>query len=232
MRGLDMKKEKIFRIAMINIAFFLFMPVLSKTDYFEKAKQHFLETDGKDLRYHQEAVWAYLEKLRLGQIDPETYIVYDQAYEIKRPVGDWIHDLIRCWGSSWYEKKDGKHIFPPYTYAWNFAAWQEHLMLCWILYKYGYVIRQEDKDFIENVFSGLIGSRDICPGNPNAQLADFVARYLYCQDHKNIRVQYSQSPPVNNNINTFKCDGRKYEPGEEYNAYEFTGDWLNNRIDS
>lgn len=222
-----MKRKLICNSVLLSLLLFLPLQLSAQTDFFELNKQHYMDTEGSELRYHQEAVWAYLEKLRLGQINRHTYMVWDASKEIYRPVGDFIHDLIQCWGTFW--TWDGQH-YPPYTYAWKWAAWQEHAMLCWVLYKYGDVIEPADKQFLETLFLNMSQSPDISPGSANAQVVDITARYLFCQDHQGLTVQYSYDPPINSNIYAFQWEGKTYVPGQVYNAYEFTRDWLNYRM--
>ncbi|UCE75015.1 MAG: hypothetical protein JSV56_04745, partial [Methanomassiliicoccales archaeon] len=204
--------------------------VRAQETVFERKAQEYLadETEGGKLRYFHERIWSWLERMKRGEIDGDTYYVTDLD-RVSKPVKEVIHNIIRCWGTKWPEW--GSAPGPPYGYAWHWGPWQSHVMLIWILLKYGDVIRADDRNFLVQLYNGQCRSRDYSPGNPNTQIADWVSRYIWCQDHRDIRSIYSYDPPPNNNIGTFSWEGATYVPGNEYNTFELSRDLINNAVD-
>jgi len=192
--------------------------------HFDQCKLDYLQTEGTDYRMFYARIWPYLEKMRMGQMSGNE--IREDVDGVNKTVKQIVHNAIQCWANPW-----NIDDVPPYGFAWKWAAWQEHLILCWVRYRYGDVIDPADRYYIDNIFDSMARSRDISPGSANTQIADIVARYLYCQDHPDIRIHYYYDPPPNQNINTFAWGGTTYIPGDEYNALQFTRDWLNYRFD-
>ncbi len=194
---------------------------------FDQKRQEYLNTNGSNLRGFHERIWAWLENIKTGQINGDTYIVTDVDGNPK-PVNQIIHNIIRSWGTPW---NDYPQSYPPYNNAWCFGPWQEHVMLIWIYLGYGDIISSSDRVFLRDLYGGTIQSKDFSPGSENTRLADHVSRYLYSQDHQDINVIFSYNPPPNDNIFEFTWEERTYTPGLRYNALALSRDWLNWSID-
>lgn len=195
---------------------------------FERKQREYLadETEGGKMRYFHEQIWSWLERMKRGDIDGDTYYVTD-IDKVSKPVKEVIHNIIRGWGTAWHMDP----YYPAYCYAWCYGPWQEHVMLIRILLRYGDVIDQDDRNFLVHLMDENSRWYGFCSGNINAQLSDWVSRYIWCQDHKNYRVTYSIDPPPNQQIYTFTWEGSTYVPGNEYNAYELCRDLLNHALD-
>jgi hypothetical protein len=194
---------------------------------FEAKKQEYLRTEGADLLMNHERVWAWLEKLKLNQINASTYYVKD-VDGVSRPVGQVISKLIRCWGTRGYEWPPP---YPPYGYAWNWAQWTTSASLIWILLKYDNAISSSDKLFLQTLFESYIADKNFSPGSENSQIHDMVGRYLYAQYRQDVGVQYSYYPAPNQNIIAFSWRGRSYVPGSIYKAYALARDWIQYNMD-
>jgi len=198
---------------------------VSAQTIFDQKKKEYLDTMGEECRNFQERIWAWLEKMKNGTLDGNTYYITD-IDGVSKPVLDIVHNIIRSWGSLW--TSDG---YPPYTHAWHYGEWQSSIMLIWILYAYGDVIYPSDKQFIQNLYDGVYRSNNVGPGAPNSQIADWVGRYLYCQYHKDIYINYSTDPPPSQNVIPFMWDGKLYSLGERYNAFELSDAYINYLLD-
>jgi len=188
---------------------------------FDRKKQEYLNTEGAQFKYFHERTWAWLEKIKTGQINPSTYRIKD-IDGVEKPILDVLHNIIRCWGNQWR----GEDWLPTYDTAWRWAEWYTSVTCIWILLKYGDIIYPDDKTFLTNLYNNYIRERDFSPGSENSRLDDMVGRYLYSQYHKDVQVQYSYYPPPNTNIYEFSYGGRTYTPGSVYSAYELSRDWL------
>lgn len=177
-----------------------------------------LQEDG--CQFFHENIWAWLEAIKAGDMDPETDHVYD-IDDTYKPLGDVIHNIIRGWGSMWYNDDE----YAPYG-AWKYAEWTSCTSLIWIMERYRNQIRSEDYDFVRNLFNGFIQDRNFSPGSENSRMHDMVGRYLYSQDYKDVEVIWSYDPPPSDNVAPFTWDGRTYTPGQAYKAYDLARDWL------
>jgi hypothetical protein len=194
---------------------------------FEAKKQAYLQTEGAGFVNYYEKVWAWLEKIRLNQINASTYAVKD-VDGVSRPVGEVISKLIRCWGTQGYEWPPP---YPPYGYAWRWGQWYTTTSLVWILLKYDNAISSADKLFLQNLYDSHISSKDFALGSENSRIHDMVGRYLYAQYRQNVNVVYSYNPALNDNIYSFSWRGRSYILGNTYNAYALARDWIQYHMD-
>lgn len=213
-----------FRVCILAITLLCGYSLLNATSpVYEKKRQEYLDTEGSKLSmYFHEKVWAWLEKSRLGLINPAV----DQRADIdgvKKPVKDIFHNIIQCWGKM-YTGPEG--TYPKYDTAWRWGEWYTSVTCIWILLKYGEWIYPADKSFLQNLYANHTRSTDFSPGSENSRLADMVGRYLWSQYDLGASVQYSYNPPPNENIYTFTQDGNTYSPGQVYSAFNLSRDWL------
>lgn len=194
---------------------------------FEAKKQAYLQSKGEGLLMYHEKVWAWLENLKLGNMNASTSYVKD-IDGVSRPVGEVISKLIRCWGTAGYNTPPP---YPPYGFAWWWAQWTTSTSLVWILLKYDNVISASDKLFLQNLYNGYITETGFSAGTENSRGHDMVGRYLYAQYHQGVRIQYSTNPPPTDNIEAFSWRGRTYVPGNVYSTYELSRDWLHYTMD-
>jgi hypothetical protein len=195
-------------------------PARAQNTVFEQKKAEYLATEGSKFRYFHERTWAWLEKLKLGQIDPSTYRIKD-VDNVEKPILDVLHNVIRCWGTMWTQEG-----WSPYDTAWRFGEWYTSVTLVWILLKYSDVIYPADKEFLVTLYNNYIRERDFSAGSENSRLNEMVGRYLWAQYHKDAQVQWSYNPPPNTNIREFEWAGKTYVPGNVYSTYELSRDWL------
>ncbi|RKX87174.1 MAG: hypothetical protein DRP59_13325, partial [Spirochaetes bacterium] len=188
---------------------------------FDQKKQEYLDTMGEQCRSFHERIWAWLEKMKNGTLDGNSYYVTD-IDGVSKPVLDVVHNIIVSWGSLWTSEG-----YAPYAHAWHYGEWQSSVMLLWILYDYGDVIYNADKEFIQTIYDNSCRSDNVAPGAPNSQIADWVARYLYCQYHKDIYINYSTDPPPSQNVIPFMWNGKLYSLGQRYNAFELSEAYIN-----
>ncbi len=196
------------------------LPVRAGNTVFEAKKQIYLDTEGSTLRYYHEKTWAWLEKIKLGKIDPYTYKVAD-VDGVQKNLIDVLHNIIRCWGTMWTQEG-----YSPYDTAWRFGEWYTSVTEIWILLRYSDCIYPADKQFLTTVYNNYIREKDFSAGSENSRLNDMVGRYLWAQYHKDAQVQWSYDPPVNDNIKSFAWNGKTYVPGSTYSTYELSRDWL------
>ncbi|MBN2104189.1 hypothetical protein JW835_09135 [bacterium] len=200
----------------INILLILCLAssIWSQNTIFNQRKQQYLATNGEGVSYLCEKMWAWLENIKNGQIDGSTYKVFD-VDGVERPVNQVIHNIIRCWGTSW--KDEG---YPPYVYAWKWSFWTAHVALYWIYKQYGDVISSADYQFIEELYKNYVQSPYFAPQQPNQCTHDMTGRYLFLENHRYYEVVYSD------NAAEFEYGGRFYYLGQKYNAYQLARDWL------
>ncbi len=193
-----------------------------ENDRLERKRDEFIDIvmNGNGPRFWSERVWVWLEKMKTGEIDPETYYVED-VDDVHKPVGEVVSNIVRAWGTTWM----GEDRYPPYG-AWRWAESTPATALIWMLYRYKDTIRPEDLAFLENLYYRWIRDYFFGSGSENSQLHEMVGRYLYSQNYQGAQVQYSESPPPNENIYEFTWEGRTYTPGQTYSAYALSRDWL------
>ncbi|HEX9935132.1 MAG TPA: hypothetical protein VGB38_08050, partial [bacterium] len=214
------------RIALVlGLAFGSVASANAQNTVFEQKKAEYLETEGSKLRYWHERVWAWLEKIKLGQMDP--YTTYRNDLDgVSKPVIDVLHNIIRNWGSVYQYTGEYGSDWPPYDTAWRWGEWYTSVTLIWILLRYGDVIYPQDRDFLINVYNDYIRSRDFMVGGENGRINDMTGRYLWAQFHKDAMVQFSYDPPTTDNIKSFSYGGKTYNLGSTYSAFELSRDWI------
>ncbi|MCD6116162.1 hypothetical protein J7K93_04030 [bacterium] len=220
-----MFKKRKFLLIIILFLLFIITGSLPAQTVFDQKKQEYLDTMGEQCRSFHERIWAWLEKMKNGTLDGNTYYVTD-IDGVSKPALDIVHNIIISWGSLWTSEG-----YAPYAHAWHYGEWQSSVMLLWILYDYGDVIYPSDKQFIQNLYDGVYRSNNVAPGAPNSQIADWVARYLYSQYHKNIYINYSTDPPPSQNVIPFMWNGKLYSIGERYNEFELSEAYINYLLD-
>jgi len=224
-----MRKSKhslIFTIVLLFLLFVLPLHTQTSLEIFEHQKQIYLDSDGKICRYFHERIWAWLEKMRTGEINGETYISED-VDGVRKPVIDILHNVIQYWGTI---RPAGETGAQRYDTSWRWAEWWTSCSLIWILLRYGDVIYPEDKQFLVNLYSGYISSRDFATGTHNSQTHDMVGRYLYAQYHQDAEVRYSYDPTPSPTVSSFTWESTLYELGKVYKSYDLTRDWLFNKM--
>jgi len=205
-----------------SVFFIIMMSALNAQtglDVFEHQKQIYMDSNGTICRYYHERIWAWLEKMKTGEIDGKTYLIKDVT-GVTKPVIDIVHNIIQSWGTI------NNSTYKLYDTSWRWAEWWTSTSLVWIFLGYGDVIYPSDKQFLINLYSGYIKSRDFAAGAHNSQLHDMVGRYLYSQYYKNVEVQFSYDPPPSPNIKSFSWAGTVYETGKVYKAYDVARDWI------
>jgi len=196
---------------------------MGQNTIYNQRKQQYLATNGEGLWYFHERVWAWLENIKNGQIDGNTYKVYDVDGE-ERSVNQVIHNIIRSWATSWSSQSE----YPPYGHAWRWSFWFPSVTLFWIYQQYGDIISSTDLQFLEDLYRNYVQSKDFAPYQPNQCTHDMVGRYLYLQSHKSYDVVYSEP---GNNVMEFEYEGRQYSLGNTYNAYQLARDWIFNHME-
>jgi hypothetical protein len=193
---------------------------------FERKREQLIQDvlSGGGPRNWAQRVWVWLDKMQSGEIDGDTYYVED--YEgVSKPVAEVVHDIIQTWGNPWL----GEGYAP--IGAWRWAESTPSCALIWMIYKYADVISADDLHFLEVLYHNFIHDGGFATGSINSQLHEMVGRYLWGQSHSHGQVQYSDNPPINDNIYEFSYGGRTYTPGEVYDAFELPRDWLNERME-
>jgi hypothetical protein len=175
---------------------------------------------GDGTNFYRENIWAWLEEMKNGNLDADQTHATDIDGNVK-PISEIIHNMVRAWGTQWYDSEN----YAPYG-AWRYAEWTSSTALIWILFRYANQVSSEDLGFVEQLYHNYIHSRDYSPGSENAQAHDMVGRYLYAQYHQDVTAQWSYDPPLTRHMYTFEWEGRTYTPGQTYNSYELTRDWL------
>ena len=208
-----MRRRTLLAILLLSIT------LSGQNTVYNQRKQQYLSTNGEGLFYKFERVWAWLENIRTGQIDGNTYQAYD-VDGVMRPVNQIIHSIIHSWATPWTSQDS----YPPYGFAWRWSTWGANLLLFWIYEQYGDVITTEDRDFLNQLYSEYVQSRDFCPFAPNAALDDMAGRYLFLESHRNYEVVFSYAG--NTNVKEFEYQGRAYQLGQRYNAYQLARDWI------
>jgi len=124
-----------------------------------------------------------------------------------------IHDIIQFWGTV---GEPGE----PYLWRWRINWDLTCVLLYRVLFQYGNIISESDSIFLENKFLDFIKGPNFNKYNFNNRIYDYTLRYLYSQHHKNINVYYPSGLP------NFGWEGRYYVPGNYYNSYKISRDWL------
>jgi hypothetical protein len=195
-------------------------------------------------------MWAWLENLKTGKItadfkvttpyrysgDPKNYLEMNWIKNTQsRPVKDVLSEIFLSWRYPWHCTDVSDYTtcnpflkYPPYGAASYWGQKQELAMFIWILYRYSDQIYPADRDAIENYVKNRVSNRNsqFGAGSENSQIAEGVGRYVYATDHKDLTLSYMAEQPNNYQIHSFAWNGKTYNPGQSYNAYEFCRDWL------
>ena len=217
------KKRYLVLFIILIMGFLCF--VHAQDTSFDRKKQWFIDEVMADRgpRNWGQRIWVWLDKIQKGEIDGDTHYATD-VDDVYKPVNDIIHNIIRAWGTPWYEEG-----YPPYG-AWRYAESTPSCALIWVLYKYSDCISQEDHAFLEQLYHYFIHSSAFATGTANSQLQEMVGRYIHAQYHPSADVQYSTNPPPSTNIWEFTWEGRSYVPGGTYNVFQLPRDWIMERM--
>ncbi len=195
-------KNNIFKIVKkITLLFLLLFLINSnnaqtKSSIVELNKDEYLRKNGNGYEHGGQSIWAWLEN--------------NDTTKAQK-----IHDIIQFWGTV---GEPGE----PYLWRWR-TNWDLTCVLLYrVLYQYGNIISKSDSIFLENKFLNFIRKSVFNKYNFNNKMYDYTLRYLYSQHHKNISVYY----PSSSDLPQFSYNNRTYTPGNYYNSYEISRDWL------